>query len=104
MVDKDGKYKYSEIRTVRINGAGESTRCTTYPNPVVNELHILVPAGWQNKKVTGQLLNTSGSIIKSFNINQAATIGMADVPAGTYFLKVTNGKDTTTQAIIKSTN
>jgi hypothetical protein len=104
MVDKDGKYKYSEIRTVRINGAGESTRCTTYPNPVVNELHILVPAGWQNKKVTGQLLNTGGSIIKSFNINQAATIGMADVPAGTYFLKVTNGKDTTTQAIIKSTN
>jgi len=102
MVDKDGKYKYSEIRTVRTGSADDSARITTYPNPVVNELHILVPAGWQNNRVSGQLLNTGGSIIKIFNINQAATIAMTDVPAGTYYLKVTNGKDTTTQAIVKS--
>jgi len=67
-------------------------------------LHILVPEGWQNKIVSGQLLNIGGSIIKTFNINKTATITMADVPAGIYYIKVTNGKDTTTQAIVKSNN
>lgn len=104
MVDKDGKYKYSEIRRVCISGTNESIGITTYPNPTVNELHILVPEGWQNNIVTGQLLNTDGRIIKTFNINKAATIVMADVPAGTYYIKVTNGKDTTIQAIVKSNN
>ncbi|THU34041.1 T9SS type A sorting domain-containing protein [Niastella caeni] len=102
MVDKDGKYKYSEVRTVRINGASERVKITAYPNPVVNELHISLPQEWQNKTVNGQLLNTGGSIIKTFNIQQAATITMSDVPAGTYYIKAINGNEISTQAIVKS--
>jgi hypothetical protein len=103
MVDKDGKYQYSETRTVRMSGANSgSAKLTTWPNPVVNELHVLVPPGWHNQIVSCQLLNTMGSIIKSFNVLQSATIGMADVPAGTYYIKVANGKEISTQTIIKS--
>jgi hypothetical protein len=104
MIDKDGKYKYSEIKTVRLGNGPDSARIAAYPNPVVNEVHISLPASWQDKMVNGQLLSISGSIIKTFNIIQSATIGMADVPAGTYYIKVVNGKEISTQTIVKSRN
>jgi hypothetical protein len=104
MVDKDGKYKYSEVRTVRIGAANESAKIAAYPNPVVNELHITLPPSWQNQAVNGQLLNTGGRIIKTFIIQQAVTIVMSDIPTGTYYLKVVNGNEISTQAILKSKN
>jgi len=104
MVDKNGKYTYSEVRSVRLGNATDSERIAVYPNPVANELHISLPAGWQNKSLNGQLLSLAGNIIKTFNIQQSATIGMADVPAGTYYLKVVNGKEISTQTIVKSRN
>jgi len=104
MVDKDGKYKYSEVRTIHIGAANESAKIAAYPNPVVNELHISLPPNWQNKKLNGQILSTNGSIIKTFNITQAVTIVMSDVPVGTYYIKVVNGKEISIQTIIKSKN
>jgi hypothetical protein len=104
MVDKDGKYKYSETRTVHVTGGADSAKIAAYPNPVVNELHISVPQEWQNKTVNGQLLSTNGAIIKSFPIQQSAIICMSDVPAGTYYIKVVNGKVISTQTIVKSRN
>jgi hypothetical protein len=105
MVDKDGKYKYSETRTVRMGSPNSgSAKLTIWPNPVGNELHVSVPSNWHDQTVSCQLLNIMGSIIKSFNILQSATIGMADVPAGTYYIKVATGKEISTQTIIKSRN
>jgi hypothetical protein len=105
LVDKDGKYKYSEIRTVRLGSMNNgSAKLATWPNPVVNELHVSVPPSWQDQTVSCQLLNTMGSIIKSFNVLQSATIGMADVPAGTYYIKAAYGKEVSTQTIVKSRN
>ena len=104
MVDKDGKYKYSEVRTIRIGAGSESAKIATYPNPVVNELHISLPPDWQNKTLNGQLLSINGSIIKTFNIKQAVTIVMSDVPVGTYYIKVMNGNEISIQTIVKSKN
>lgn len=101
MVDKEGKYKYSPIKFVRPGTANDSVKINAYPNPVLNELHISVPQEWQNKTVNGQLMNSNGSIIKTFNIQQSAIIGMADVPPGTYYIKVANEKEISTQAIVK---
>lgn len=101
MVDKEGKFKYSSIRSVRQGNVNDTVKVNAYPNPVLNELHISVPQDWQNKTVSGQLLNSNGSIIKTFNIQQNATIGMGDVPAGTYYIKVANEKEISTQTIVK---
>jgi hypothetical protein len=101
LVDKEGKFKYSSIRSVRQGNVNDTVKVSAYPNPVLNELHISVPQEWQNKTVSGQLLNTNGSIIKTFNIQQNATIGMSDVPAGTYYIKVANDKEISTQTIVK---
>ncbi len=101
MVDKDGRFKYSETKFVRPGNGSNSAKITAYPNPVVNELHLSIPQNWQNKTVNGQLLNTNGSIIKTFNIQQSAILAMYDVPAGTYYIKVVNGKETCIQPIVK---
>lgn len=101
MVDKDGKFKYSETRFVRMGNGTGSAKISAYPNPVVNELHISVPQNWQNKIVNGQLLGTCGNVIKTFNIQQSAIIAMSDVPAGTYYIKVVNGKEISVQPIVK---
>jgi hypothetical protein len=101
MVDKDGRFKYSETKFVRLGNGTDSVKIAAYPNPVVNELHISVPQNWLNKTVNGQLLNTNGSIIKTFNIQQNAVLAMSDVPAGTYYIKVVNGKEMSIQPIVK---
>lgn len=104
MVDKNGKFKYSETRTVRLGNGSDTTKISAYPNPVVNELHLSVPQNWQGKTINAQLLSTSGSVIKTFNLKASAVIPMTDVPAGTYYIKVINGKEISTQPIIKSRN
>jgi hypothetical protein len=101
MVDKDGRFKYSETKFVRLGNESDTAKIAAYPNPVVNELHISIPQNWQNKTVNGQLLNTNGSIIKTFNIQQSAILAMSDVPAGTYYIKVVNGKEMSIQPIVK---
>lgn len=101
MVDKEGKFKYSSIKSVRMGNVNDTVKVNAYPNPVLNELHISLPQEWQNKVVSGQLMNSNGSIIKTFNIQQNATIGMSDVPAGTYYIKVANEKEISTQPIVK---
>ena len=104
MIGKDGKYKYSEVRTIRTGAATDGSKIAAYPNPVVKGLHITCPQAWENQTLNGQLLNTSGNIIKTFNIQQAVTIAMSDVPAGTYYIKVVNGNEISTQTIVKSNN
>jgi hypothetical protein len=67
-------------------------------------LHISLPQSWQNQTVNGQLLSIGGRIIKTFIIQQAVTIVLSDVPVGTYYLKVVNGNEISTQAIVKTNN
>lgn len=107
MVDKDGKCTYSDVKMVKIAESAQTARIISYPNPVVNDLHISLPQSWQNKSVNCQLLNAAGLVIKSFAIQQAgltATINMREIPAGMYFVKAISGQEMCTQTIVKSSN
>jgi hypothetical protein len=105
MVDMDGRTKTSDIRIVRIGKSNETVKVVAYPNPVVTDVRITIPQAWQDKKVDYQLVNTNGQTIKSFTIQHASqteVVSMAQVPAGMYIMKVTNGNAVSTQAIVKS--
>lgn len=106
MVDQDGKYKTSVIKTVR-PGSNNAAKIIAYPNPATNEFSVIIPSHWQGKPVVYQLLNMNGNRINVFSVSHASqteTIKMIGLPVGSYLLKVSQGSETDMQTIIKSRN
>lgn len=105
-VDNDGKTSYSEVRVIRISKQGENTvGIITYPNPVSNQLQITVPTTWQNKKVSFELFNANGQMVKrtdNSNSSQTETINVNELGRGLYIVRVSCNGETAQQKIIKN--
>jgi hypothetical protein len=104
-VSSDGKTEYSAVRTVRIAAAASTIAISTYPNPTVNALNITVPANWQGKKVTFEIFNVNGLLVKTVVNNNAGQVEHMQVTAlsrGLYIVKATAGDVSATQRIVKS--
>jgi hypothetical protein len=105
MVDLDGKFEYSPVRVIRIGAQNESPSVLAYPNPVTDNLRITLPASWQNEKVTIDLVNTNGQLVKRISNNRAGqteTLDVRDLTVGLYMVRVSNGSETAVQRIVKS--
>ena len=105
MVDMDGVYRISAVKIVRIGKSADDVKIMAYPNPVVNDVRITVPQNWQGKQVSYQLANANGQIIRSYTVQHASqteVIGMTQVPAGMYLLRVITGTETAVQTVIKA--
>jgi len=104
-VDIDAKEQYSSVRLIRIAKQTEQlVSIVTYPNPVSNEVRVTVPANWQGKKVSYQILDNHGRIIiktEPTNSSQTETINVASLAPGIYMASVTCNGETATQKIIK---
>ncbi|MEO7120158.1 MAG: T9SS type A sorting domain-containing protein [Ginsengibacter sp.] len=98
--DYEGKFLFSEIRSVYINNSAAATY-SLYPNPTVSGINI------QFAKSTGgdyevELFNSVGqsNFKKSYSVNQGASVNIewTHKPApGIYYLKVRDLKDRTQQ-------
>src|SRR5688572_6022657 len=85
MVDRDGKYQYSNI--VRINNNFTGIKLSVFPNPV-NALITIISPGQQEAFIT----NTSGQRIKKISlINGNQTINVAALNPGIYIIKTEEG-------------
>lgn len=76
----------------------------TYPNPVINELQITIPANWQNKKVSYEIFNPNGQVANKTdraNSSQTETMNVNSLNSGLYIVKVTCEGQTAIQKIIK---
>lgn len=105
MVDLDGKFQYSPVRAIRIGAQSETPTVLAYPNPVMDNLRVTLPASWQNNKITIDLVNTNGQVMKRVTNNRASqteTIDVRDLAVGLYMVRVSNGSETAVQRIIKS--
>lgn len=105
MVDQDGAYVYSKVRIVRTGAEDKNMTVVAYPNPVVNDLRVTVPQGWQTKQVVMDLYNMNGQVVKHFstgNASQTEVLNVVDMPAGMYVLKASNGTEVASQKILKS--
>jgi hypothetical protein len=104
-VDIDGRKQYSSIRMVRI--AKDNTQgiaILTYPNPVTNELRITVPASWQGKKVSYEVLSNNGRLTirtESGNSSQTEAINVSALNSGMYLVRVSCNGETAVQKIVK---
>jgi Secretion system C-terminal sorting domain len=104
MVDKDGEYKNSAVKAVK-TGTTETLAVSIYPNPVVNELRVTIPANWQQKQISLQLINTNGQVVKQVQTPSASQTELVDVrelkPA-VYIIRAVNGEQVITQKIVKA--
>lgn len=105
MVDLDGSSQRSAVRIIKTSDVKQAVNIQVYPNPVVNELRITYPQAWQDKKVSIDLVNANGQTVKHVTdarAGQTETLNVSDLVAGIYFVRASNGTETTVQRILKT--
>ena len=83
-VDLNGKFTYSEIRTVKGIGAGDDV--TVFPNPARSNSKISVVGVTANSSI--QLLDFSGKVLKNINSNTLNSIDLSGVKNGSYLIRI----------------
>lgn len=105
MLDSRKRHQFSPVRIIRVADATSNVKFETYPNPVVNELRVTVPASWQNKQVSYELYNMSGNLVKRISTNNASqteTLNVKALGTGTYVVKAYMQNESASQRIVKS--
>ncbi len=104
-VDVDGKGEYSETRLIRLDKQTEDKiSILAFPNPVTSELRISIPAGWQNKKVTYEIVNTNGQVQQrreTTSSSQVESINTNNLSKGLYWVRAICEGRTAQQKIVK---
>jgi hypothetical protein len=103
MVDLDATFKFSEMRTVSMNGS--DLEFSFGPNPVQTEASIRIN-GSQRVRLTLTVTDLMGRTMKSMNFlksenNFTQKIGLAELPAGQYVLSIKGENVNYMQRIIK---
>jgi len=105
-VDMDTKSELSETRIIRLSKENStSIAILAYPNPVVNDLRITVPANWQNKSVVFEVIGANGNTLQKKEIascGQTETLNVSQLVSGFYFVRVNCDGQIAVQKIIKN--
>ena len=102
-MDYNGKYAYSEIRS--ISTAANSLSLQAYPNPVGNVLNL----SWDNKdneNVILKLINISGTTVYTENVSgtglKSSQVDLSGFASGTYILQIVTNKNIISRMIFKN--
>ncbi len=83
MVDRDGTYDYSHIRSTSFE---QSITTTVFPNPVADILHIKT-SDWENVSRV-DILNTAGQTVYQSQKIPSQEVNITSLQAGVYLVKV----------------
>jgi hypothetical protein len=103
MLDNDLKPHLSEVKVINTND--EASELSLFPNPAVHELRVTVSNTWQGKELVFDIYNNYGQLVrhkKNATASQTERMNVADLPAGLYIVKVSNGGEKLTRQFIKS--
>ena len=92
-VDLNGKFTYSEIRTVK--GIGSASDVTVFPNPARSNSKISVVGATANSSI--QLLDFSGKVLKNMSSNAVNSLDLSGIKNGTYLVRII---DKTTNEVV----
>lgn len=88
MVDKDAKYTYSDVKTIR---NGLITAVSVYPNPARDYVNVTL-GGTSTQSMVIRLLNQSGQLLLEKNISNAGgttvPLAVSSYPQGNYLIVV----------------
>ncbi len=90
MIDKDGKFKYSQILPVLVNC--KTAKAFVYPNPV-QDVNLYVSLAGTVGNVNATLISASGQIVlRSKMINGTNSILVSKIADGMYLLNIKDSK------------
>lgn len=96
----------SDVKMIRLTKAETTALAiTAFPNPVVNELRISLPASWQGKEVAFEVYRTDGILVKKAQVSSAGqieTVAVNSLAKGTYVVKAAYGTESAAQRIVKN--
>lgn len=100
VVDQDGNSTWSAVRSVDF-GTGGAATVTIYPNPVMDELHIVISHSTGVASVL--VVNVQGQVVR---VVRSISSNMVDIPvnglaSGIYFIKVNTDTINYVQKVIK---
>jgi hypothetical protein len=103
MVDLDATFKFSEMRTVNLNGS--DLGFSFGPNPVQTEASIRI-TGSQRVRLTLTVTDLMGRTMKTLNFikqdnNFTQKISLAELPTGQYVLTIKGDNVNYTHRIMK---
>lgn len=105
MIDKDGSYSYSSIRSVVFE---EESRSKVYPNPSNGIFNLSYKAASGDllhikiRDVTGKMLNEKDYRVDSFTDKQIIDITGSEFRSGVYLIEVTGGSHSRQFKVIKN--
>jgi len=104
MVDKNGQFTYSEIKTVQFANTGFSV--LVYPNPMqsVSKLRVNLE---KPQVIKVSISNSTGNLVQHFEINgqrgmNEKSINLSTVPAGSYMIRIQSGQKNKVISVIKN--
>ncbi len=103
-LDKDGKFAYTEIRSIRLDG--KAFTASVYPNPVVLTGTVNIDLV-TDEKINIILTDAAGKEVQKALIEGRVglniyKLNMSNLAAGAYQLKVTAGNDSKVIPVVKS--
>jgi hypothetical protein len=104
-VDNDAKTEYSATRIVRPGTEATSdVMISTFPNPATSELRVTIPASWQGKALTYEVVSMLGNTVQRKEVktaSQVEALNIASLNPGAYIVRVSGETGTSKQKIIK---
>ena len=103
-VDKDGKFSYSEIRSIKLDA--KSVGINLYPNPAKSFTNILIDLP-QNSPIIISINDAGGKEVKQINVAGFAGINqkkidLSGLSTGSYMIKVKAADQLQTISLVKS--
>ncbi|MBK0382122.1 T9SS type A sorting domain-containing protein [Pedobacter sp. SD-b] len=88
-IDNDGKFEYSEIKSLRFDFNNQQQSILIYPNPAKDFIKVTLPSG-QLGAVKMNIINLNGATVKSekYKAGQELTQDISNLKSGMYLLEI----------------
>ncbi len=104
ILDKDGAFAYSDIKSLQLENIGFAV--TLYPNPVHSSTKLNVALD-QAQVIKVSVNDALGKCLKQFEISgqkgsQEKILDLSTIPIGSYMIRIQAGPNSKTLSIIKN--
>ncbi|MBC6490503.1 hypothetical protein ACFSQD_09270 [Flavihumibacter stibioxidans] len=101
----EGEFEYSSVKMVALNKKDDFVKTEISIDPATGATILMTPLGWQQKQIFVEIYNDKGELVKKIADQPEGVqmdLGMSDLAAGAYVVRITCGRQYSTQYLIHS--